>query len=122
MTVRYDGIALFASFEHIHSGMTEPVRPKGGRIVTDVRSGKHIFRCGPKGGLVALLPRMPAGMACEGTLTPGGECVEVVHTFELADGLFLNVNTRDMSLPATFDMDDNLVPTSGNVHQLGRFL
>ena len=61
-------------------------------------------------------------MTCEGTLTPSGEHVEVVHTFELADGLFLNVNTRDMSLPATFDMDDNLVPTSGNVHHLGRFL
>ena len=98
------------------------MRPKGGRIVTEIRSGRHIFRCGPRGGLVALVPRMPAGMTCEGTLTPSGEHVEVVHTFELADGLFLNVNTRDMSLPATFDMDDVLVPTSGNVHQLGRFL
>ena len=122
MTVRYDGMALFASFEHVHAGRTEAVRPKGGKIVTEVRYGRHVFRCGPRGGLVALVPRMPAGMTCEGTLTPSGEHVEVVHTFEFADGLFLNVNTRDMSLPATFDMDDNLVPTSGNVHQLGRFL
>ena len=51
-----------------------------------------------------------------------GAFVEVLHTFELTDGLFLNVNTRDGSLPATFDMSDNLVPTTGNAFQLGRFL
>ena len=120
VSVRYDGISLFTSFEHIHDGRTEPLRARGGRMDVRVGPGKHLFRCGSEGGFIAFIPRMPV-TACEGTLAPGA-CVEVLHTFELTDGLFLNVNTRDGSLPATFDMSDKLVPTTGNAFQLGRFL
>ncbi len=120
VSVRYDGISLFTSFEHIHDGRTEPLRARGGRMDVRVGPGKHVFRCGSEGGFIAFIPRMPV-TACEGTLAPGA-CVEVLHTFELTDGLFLNVNTRDGSLPATFDMSDKLVPTTGNAFQLGRFL
>ena len=120
VSVRYDGISLFTSFEHIHDGKMEPLRARGGRMDIRAEPGKHVFRCGSEGGFIAFIPRMPV-TACEGTLVPGA-CVEVLHTFELTDGLFLNVNTRDGSLPATFDMSDNLVPTTGNAFQLGRFL
>ena len=120
VSVRYEGVSLFASFEHIHDGKAEPLRARGGRMDVRAGPGKHVFRCGSEGGFIAYIPRMPV-TACEGMLSPG-PCVEVLHTFELTDGLFLNVNTRDGSLPATFDMSDNLVPTTGNTYQLGRFL
>ena len=120
VSVKYEGVSLFASFEHVIDGKSEPLRARGGRVDVRISPGRHVFRWVPDGGLVAYIPRMPE-TACRGTI-PSGAYVEVLHTFELTDGLFLNVNTRDRSLPATFDMSDNLVPTTGNTFQLGRFL
>ena len=122
ISVIYEGLSLFANVEHRYQNMKESVRPKSGMISMHVQSGKHAFLCsGSNEALVAYIPRMPDSTECEGTLTPG-MFMEILHTFELTDGLFLNVNTRDGSLPATFDMSDNLVPTTGNAFQLGRFL